>query len=583
MLRCPPSRITLTPSDIASFEQRLAARQSARLNNLKVTNVRLSPGPAHSTRLSVVPAEQNAGRKRAASSSSEATLHNGDNEQSKDGLATNLVCSSPALFSIKTPAYNQQFPKHQSSPRNEVAPMESSTSQKQSPVESSPRRQVDSFYGTDQALTACERILSTHDRPRPLLDGACEVQVHQMLVEFQCALPSTTHGNEVLGDISVVSHPTARPPRSEPRAFSSARARRRHARSQDIRTFRDSEETQDLQYSRLVHRPSHRPNHTAEHRVPVPELILPSANSQQPPNPALDPGAPVFVPRTRFGSATGSCAEGVDHTIFERHWSSVDSTHTSSNLRIRSSSEQNVDISSRGRNHASSETIEATVETTHDGTSTTTQARHRRRSRTADQNTAIPNFSTPNLERYPLMRPPSASHSQRRTSNLLRPGPNNGQSSPHSATLSPPYQQTSPTLANLQAHVHVVHLAPAGTDGAGDHGVRIRTVSPALSTSSLSTPNLLQHPPPISQINNRGSSLPWSRMTSRTSSVDRAPSMVSGASGASGGDPISRQSSKEGLDAAAEFLRMRNSPLDDLTARLSRLSASQQRSVGRSW
>jgi hypothetical protein len=75
MLRCPPSRITLTPSDIADFEHRLGARQSARRSKARVANVRLSPGPAHPTRLSFVPAEQNIGRKRAASSSSEATIH----------------------------------------------------------------------------------------------------------------------------------------------------------------------------------------------------------------------------------------------------------------------------------------------------------------------------------------------------------------------------------------------------------------------------------------------------------------------------------------------------------------------------
>src|ERR1700761_3913255 len=75
MLRCPPSRITLTSSDVTGLEHRLAARQPGRLNRPAASNVRLSPGPGRQTSLSVVPAEQNVGRKRAASSTSEASIH----------------------------------------------------------------------------------------------------------------------------------------------------------------------------------------------------------------------------------------------------------------------------------------------------------------------------------------------------------------------------------------------------------------------------------------------------------------------------------------------------------------------------
>lgn len=53
--------------------------------------------------------------------------------------------------------------------------------------------------------------------------------------------------------------------------------------------------------------------------------------------------------------------------------------------------------------------------------------------------------------------------------------------------------------------------------------------------------------------------------------------MVSAASGISRGD-APRQSSRQELDAADEFIRRRNSPLDELTERLSRM-----RSVGHSW
>ncbi|KAH9825708.1 hypothetical protein Tdes44962_MAKER00638 [Teratosphaeria destructans] len=58
--------------------------------------------------------------------------------------------------------------------------------------------------------------------------------------------------------------------------------------------------------------------------------------------------------------------------------------------------------------------------------------------------------------------------------------------------------------------------------------------------------------------------------------------MVSAASGISS-SLSSRRPSVEGLDATAEFLRMRSSPLDELTERISRVAASRQRSVGRSF
>lgn len=116
----------------------------------------------------------------------------------------------------------------------------------------------------------------------------------------------------------------------------------------------------------------------------------------------------------------------------------------------------------------------------------------------------------------------------------------------------------------------------------------LRSVSPALSTSSRSTPNLLNRPLQPAETHSRGSSLSWrrSRHPTPVGVMHRAPSLPPTAAGGLSSSPRpcgSRQSSREGLDAAAEFLRMRNSPLDDLTERLSRLAAGRQRSVGRSW
>lgn len=86
---------------------------------------------------------------------------------------------------------------------------------------------------------------------------------------------------------------------------------------------------------------------------------------------------------------------------------------------------------------------------------------------------------------------------------------------------------------------------------------------PSTRVSSLSSPNLLKTPSSVDSSDADGS------LSGR-----RVPSMVSAASGIS---------AALAADAAEEFLEMRNSPLDDLTERLSRFSASRPRSVGRSW
>lgn len=71
MLHHPPSSINLTPADVSDFDRRLALRQSAKSSQFAAA--RLSPGPTRGIG-SFVSARDNVGRRRAESSSSQATI-----------------------------------------------------------------------------------------------------------------------------------------------------------------------------------------------------------------------------------------------------------------------------------------------------------------------------------------------------------------------------------------------------------------------------------------------------------------------------------------------------------------------------
>ena len=582
MLRCPPSRINLTASDIAGLEQRIAARQNARLPGPKASNVRLSPGPAHPTRLSVVSAEDNVGRKRAASSSSEATFHDATSLLNQ-GIPAISASNNSSAWAVDTPTDVQGRPKDQSSICNEtVQALESAVLLRQSPNRSSPRRRIDSFYNTDRNDTNDQIQHMNQAQPTQPLDGVVEVNAGHAFLNANPNIPFTSRRGQVLGEIENSGHPVDRLPQSGPRPFSSVRARRRNARSQEVPIYDDEQSlqtvTQALRMDRFA--VDYRGEVTSSH--PVPELVLPLDASQWPPNPTLDPAAPVFVPRTRYGSNTGSSTEAGITTHLEPQWGSLDSTRNPSNLRIRSSSERNVDNPFRPRDGSSQGTGETITDTTAEQRSNVLQARHRQRSGMTDQNIAIP-APTPNLERYPLLRPPSSLSTQRRTSGLTRINPSPPNSSRPSSSST--YHLRAPYPSALQSQLHVYPVLLPDVDSAEDPMSQRRSVSPAVSTSSRSTPNLFHPPHAFPRIESRSSSLSWNHTGTHAPSSLRIPSMVSAASGVSGGPAGSstRQSSREGLDAATEFLRMRNSPLDDLTEKFSRLSASRPRSVGRAW
>ena len=546
MLRCPPSRITLTSSDIADFEQRFAARH----RKGKTAKVRLSPGPAHPTRLAFVPAERNIGRIRAASSSSEATIHNNIPTPEKEEKIVRIHEAPTATTANDT-----------SSSGDETDGAFDKLLQRPALSTATPRRQVDSFYGTEQELD----LRMAKDEPAHTwssVDGTAEREPRPSPAS-EPFLPWTSRGREVLGQINSDAYPTNRHPRIAPPLLTSARARRRQTRSQDIYIPIEPKVLQEatIQASRNPIQPYVDQAFVAA--LDVPELVLPYNDSMVSGGVALNPDAPVFLPRTRFGTVTRSSQDALATQVgVSSHYS---------DLRVRSSSKQNADQNQRSQYHQPTFDSDNVVSTNLPAFRVVDATQSRMR--TADQDSEILQ-TTHVLDRYPLMRP------------ISRGDRSNGGASYPSMQALWSNGSANPHRTNAAGHLDEVHLQV--THASGEYNKtrqrdRIRSVSPALSTGSRSTPNLLQYSNTTLHFGARGSSLSWNRAESWSSSFARVASIPSAGNGMSGAQQMSRQSSREALDAAAAFLRMRNSPLDDLTEQFSRMSASRPRSVGRSW
>ncbi|KAK5175865.1 uncharacterized protein LTR77_001005 [Saxophila tyrrhenica] len=532
MLRCPPSRINLTASDIAGFEQRFIARHSAHLVPANPSNVRLSPGPGRSTSLSFVPAEQNAARKRAASSSSGHAAHD-DHTAERAGTYHAANCTEPREGTL---AWTDQ-----QGDRPHTAGIIGPTEMQQPPQPSLPNIDgaADLRAPHSPPVVRCGLLLASSSSPHAAVDGPNN------------PVDQTPIHREI-----------------KPHLLSSARARRRNGRTQTDQIPIDS----PVEEEEAAH-----PSQIVASALAIPDLVLHSGIESSPTNPALDRGAPVFVPQTRFARATRPRAEVSGGLRLEPRWSSVDSTHSSLELRIRSSSERNSDLPP-GSRHVARVPSESSLDNTLLSNDVENfSRRQRRRSRTTEHN-GNAMIQPANLERYPLLRPPVAHRQSSRitTRNIT----------PHVRLVSPSMTQLRVvTGTSLGEQSSRVRDGPPDADASSWEGrTLLRPLSPATLSNSQSTPHFSQQSIHPGRIYSRGSSLSWSRSASREGRVDQVPSTAgAAASSFSGERKTSRQSSKEGLDAAAEFLRMRNSPLDDLTERLSRLSSSRPRSVGRSW
>ncbi|KAK5153128.1 hypothetical protein LTS14_007772 [Recurvomyces mirabilis] len=388
------------------------------------------------------------------------------------------------------------------------------------------------------------------------LDGCVEIRPAASPAHSRATsedIPVSRRDVPVLGEIHSDAFPTSPSQRHIPGLLSSARARR-HVRSRETSIPEDPVELQHFIQDRHV---SRIPSHTflvPDLPPPVPELVLPDGadESRSIINPFLDPGAPVFVPRTRFGTVTGSANESSFGVGLESRWSSLDSTHSSSNLRLRSSSEQNVDSAIRHRQQAHTQRGE------------TIQPRNRRRSRVSDQNEPLPV-----LDRYPLLRPSTRSPIARRSSVAHRPARFLGRRPSRSSFVSSHALPTIHTSSSIIDHQATLDNEHDGRDFLQS------SVEDVLPSGSRTLPRISTQP----HITSRSSSLSW---RDHITPSQRMPSITSAASGISR-VLSSSDFSGHGINAADEFLLMRNSPLDELTERLSRLSGNRPRSVGRSW
>ncbi|KAK6390488.1 hypothetical protein LTR65_005612 [Meristemomyces frigidus] len=329
MLRCPPSRISLTSTDLHDFEKRFNARQAARIPHLQQPNVRLSPGPGHQTKLATIAEDHNVGRRRAASSTSQATICSTEEDSSID-LPVTFVSNSSGVWAVDTPTNVQSTAADHTALCNEAAtalehaarqfksPQKiSSTSQAQQAVKDEPHQSRNDPTPAEYSLRFTGGTLDGCLEKRPAASPAHHRETDE-------DVPRSRRGLAVLGEIHADAFPTISPPCTVPPALSSARARRRNARSQDVIIAYDGPEVQHLIQARHVQRLPSRGGFHPDIPPPVPELVLPEGetNYQPAPNPALDPGAPVFVPRIRFGTMVSSSGDD-DATVAAREpqWS----------------------------------------------------------------------------------------------------------------------------------------------------------------------------------------------------------------------------------------------------------------------
>lgn len=309
----------------------------------------------------------------------------------------------------------------------------------------------------------------------------------------------------------------------------------------------------------------------------VPEVIVHDEDFQMVQEPTLDPAAPAFVPRTRFGSVTRSFWDSGVTPFSSHHWGSLDSTRNASGLRIRSTSEQNINVQNP-RRYRNSRLTESTSARRFPAPTPDLYMEQQRSITGFNQGTATTVHPVWDLDRYPILRSSSSTGDQRGLDGLLAPHSEASADATRSRYTPSPPIHALPGQGHRQSRFGIYSAFANNVGDGGYFPPRTRSASPAVSTISHSTPNLLSMPRSASRIDSRGISGSWSQSQSRPASQNRFSRMVSGASGISADDVPPRRSSRQELDAAEEFIRRRNSPLDELTERFSRM-----RSVGHSW
>lgn len=537
MLHCPPSRINLTNTDVADFERRSAIKQEAsKLAQVKPAVPRLSAGPSRLAGLHIVPADDNAARKTTICSNAP-----GRGER----IDPVFQGTTLPLPTIQTSDYdgNEVFPGRRSSDLNSV-------------IRTSPGLRL---QRRDGSIPVRHGSLVP-----PALDGIDERRLR----------PVTTY------QTSGQPRPTNLMPRS---------ARQSLQRSNFV-LYEDSSSTQayiEAQHLGLWHgRPppngsGHflRPNNHVATRLSPSSPVL--ATTRRPSlSPNLNPGAPAFVPRTRFGSGTGNSEENsIGYARSSQPASRgtrVSSTQSTSNLRIRSAFERNSQQSSRRHDSHGGYNLNSAI------AARPTPIQYRRRSQASDQNANLSAIYSVG-ERYPALHPPTSIPAPRRSSGAQRQvifpqrvsSQQYGVDNTRMDIPMPAGSSDDQRRSSTQSKSSTLFVPDVTNE--------LRASSAAPSTNSRSTPNLFQSTSRAHLPHSRSSSASWDRHLPHRDTGYRVPSMVSAASGISGSSD--GRAHRLGHMPFEESMLSRDSPLDELLLDFSRMfpEDGRPRSVGRSF
>ena len=461
MLRCNPSQIQLTSSDISDLEHHRVSRRRA-MSDVAKGKARLSTGPRLST---VIAAAHHDGA--FAQHSSTATVHS-PSHRKRDSTRIpqyDIPAREASAFALR--------PDHEQSDRTTTAlyhdpapPNFHTSARDKEPVKiDSPQASpsIDAYLSVPPlVITTDSGTPDLRQQTSPSRHPEIAVDVVSESGEAKCpGSPSTaTHTTPMYAGRQVFRElpgSDGRLPHTGLRRMSATRTRHSKSRSHEhVLAQEDFSEHQAQTSSPRRARPL---------RYDPSDVLIARD---------LDPDAPVFTPRVRFGSTT--VVPGRDSEV-------VDTSH----LRLRSPSEQNSNVNHTRHSQSSAAAQETRPRRPRSNAVVT-------RSRQSSENTVLP---LPHLERYPLLLPTARNAADRESRVPAQLGP----------------QRPSAQTAHLPSK------------------------SPNSSSSSP-----------------------------EEAAASRIPSIVSAASG------ISKLSISD--DAAAEFLRFRPSPLDGLTAELSRLSAA---------
>jgi hypothetical protein len=460
MLRCNPSQIQLTSNDISDLEHHTITRRRA-LSDVAKGKARLSTGPRLPT-FSAAAHDDGI----TAHHSSTATVHPPSHRKRDTARRPQyaIPMRGASEFALQPNCERHDGPASTIHSRH-VANDSHKTVRDDEPVKiDSPQASPSSDpYLSVPPLTITANPGTRNRRPQTSPSHNAEVAIDSASESeyFDCPRPqsATRHttpmhaGRQVFREL----------PGSDGRPPPSTRLRRMSA----TRTRPSESRT----HERLPQSQEDSPERPAP--ISSPRRLRPQRRDPSPTHLVgdLDPGAPAFAPRVRFGSTT---------VVPERDSEIIDT----SNLRIRSPSEQNSNVNHTRHSQASAHASETRPRRPRSNAVIT-------RSQQSSENSVLP---LPNLERYPLLLPTARNAVDRESRAPVQTGP-------------------------PQPSTQTVHLS---------------------SQSPSSSPS-------------RPEETPVSRIVSAASGIPK-PSISD--------------------DAAAEFLRFRPSPLDGLTAELSRLSAA---------